>query len=147
MNKPKPINGRNKGASAEREFSRLVFEGIGIKLARNLEQSRAGGCDLVVTGPMVAPAAQYLAGLSIEVKRYATAVPSDIRGWWEQSVAQAIRTEREPILAYKLDRRDWQVMAPLHLVHRGAPHDMGFPLAVRMTLGGWFTLIMTQPTQ
>ena len=147
MTKPKPINSRNKGASAERAFAQLVLDGIGVSLARNLEQTRSGGCDLVVTGPMAAPYAQYVAGLSIEVKRYASAVPSDIRGWWDQAVAQAIRTEREPLLAYKLDRRDWQVMIPLHLLHRDAPHDMGFSLAVRMTLGGWFTLVMTQPSQ
>lgn len=145
MKKQKPINSRNKGASAEREFSRLVLDGIGVKLARNLEQTRAGGCDLVVTGPMAAPYAQYVSSLSIEVKRYATAVPSDVRGWWEQATAQAIRTEREPLLAYKLDRREWQIMVPLHLLHREAPRDMGFPYAVRLTLGGWFTLVMTQP--
>lgn len=147
MTKPKPINSRNKGASAERAFAQLVLDGIGVSLARNLEQTRSGGCDLVVTGPMAAPYAQYVAGLSIEVKRYASAVPSDIRGWWEQAVFQAARTEREPLLAFKLDRRDWQIMVPLHLVHREAPRDTGYPLAVSMTLGGWFTLVMTQPSQ
>jgi hypothetical protein len=141
----KPVNGRNKGAAAEREFSRLVFDGIGVRLARNLEQSRAGGCDLIVTGPMVAPAAQYIAGLSIEIKRYAQAVPSDIRTWWEQATAQAIRAEREPMLAYKLDRRDWAILVPLHCLHRQAPRDYGFALAVTLTAGGWFTLVMTQP--
>lgn len=40
------INSRNKGASAEREFSNIIYQWAGIRLIRNLEQSRSGGFDL-----------------------------------------------------------------------------------------------------
>lgn len=37
------INSRTKGATAEREFSTIIHEWSGIRLIRNLEQSRSGG--------------------------------------------------------------------------------------------------------
>jgi hypothetical protein len=44
------INSRGKGASSEREFCNIIQQWSGIRLIRNLEQSRSGGFDLVVHG-------------------------------------------------------------------------------------------------
>ena len=44
------VNSQRKGASAEREVAGLIALNLGIKLKRNLEQTRGGGHDLVLDG-------------------------------------------------------------------------------------------------
>ena len=44
------VNSQRKGASAEREVAGLIALNLGIKLKRNLEQTRGGGHGLVLDG-------------------------------------------------------------------------------------------------
>ena len=75
-----PVNGRAKGAAAEREFISLMREYCGEvideNVKRNLEQVRNGGHDIVGLGDW-----------AVEVKRYKTAGDADIRDWWDQVVS------------------------------------------------------------
>ncbi len=91
------INSRQKGAGGEREFSRVLFDHLGVRLERNLEQSRAGGHDLLVTGSC--PVSRALDKFAVEVKRYSSITPALIRRWWEQAEAQARRADKTPCLA------------------------------------------------
>ena len=105
---------RTKGASGEREFARLIDEHLGVRLARNLEQSRQGGHDLTLADPEDAnPVARELARYAVEVKRHARATPALLRGWWSQAVEQARRVGLLPCLAYRPDRQDWRIVLPL----------------------------------
>lgn len=105
-----PVNGRAKGAGGERDFINamrdLCGELISDEVKRNLEQVRNGGHDIVGMG-----------NWAVEVKRYKSAGDADIRKWWEQAVKQANDVSKLPVLAYRLDRREWRVRVPLsHLM-------------------------------
>ncbi|MEQ1638799.1 MAG: hypothetical protein ABL903_19240 [Methylococcales bacterium] len=80
-----PINSRTKGAAAEREFSNLINDHAGIKLIRNLEQSRSGGHDLVVHPEESGIVADGFRTLAIECKRYSSVTPGLISLWWMQA--------------------------------------------------------------
>ncbi len=108
----KPINSRAKGANGEREFSRLILEHLGVSTARNLEQSRQGGHDLMPVG--TDPVSLALDAYAIEVKRYAAITPAMLAGFWEQAESQARRASKTPALAYRADRQEWGVIVPLH---------------------------------
>lgn len=66
---------RNKGASGEREVLALLSERLGIKLERNLSQTRSGGADCIQLGR-----------IRLEVKRQERL---NISGWWKQAEEQA----------------------------------------------------------
>lgn len=89
---------RSKGANAEREFAQLLGERLGLKLERNLEQTRKGGHDLL-----------GIPGLAIEVKRCEQLA---INQWWRQAVRQASEG-LIPCLAYRQNRKPWLVALPL----------------------------------
>lgn len=72
---------------------------------RNLEQVRNGGHDIVGLGDW-----------AVEVKRYKTAGDADIKTWWEQAERQADDVNKTPVLAYRLDRREWRVRVPLYIL-------------------------------
>lgn len=93
------INSRDKGASGEREFSRLVLDELRVKLARNLEQSRSGGHDLEPVGDC--PTAKALGRFAIECKRWASISPAMLGKFWQQAEAQAHRADRIPCLALR----------------------------------------------
>ena len=44
------VNSQRKGVSAEREVAGLIALNLGIKLKRNLEQTRGGSLDLISNG-------------------------------------------------------------------------------------------------
>ena len=93
---------RRKGATAERELAKILFDELGIELKRNLDQTRDGGYDLVGLD------------LAIEVKRR----ESESRGsWWVDAVKKA--GKKIPVLAYRSNRRPWQFMLPLEAVIHG----------------------------
>ncbi len=102
---------RRKGATAEREFAKVLGDLVGEPelLCRNLEQCRTGGDDLRIKQERLnnTDLVSRLDGFSIEVKRYATAQPSAVRGWWQQSVRQARDRLKLPLLAYRCDRQPW----------------------------------------
>jgi hypothetical protein len=66
---------RNKGASGEREVLALLSERLGIKLERNLSQTRSGGADCIQLGR-----------IRLEVKRQEQL---NISNWWKQAQEQA----------------------------------------------------------
>ena len=111
------INSRSKGKTGELELARLLFDEFEVKATRNLEQSRAGGCDLILSadkpdGPIV-----YLSRFSPEVKRYASQVkPSIMLDWWNQASTQAEKAGKLPLLAYRFDRLEWMVRLPLEVL-------------------------------
>jgi len=89
------INSRTKGASAEREVFKIISDQVGIKVERNLVQTREGGSDTVV------------GEWAIEVKRQETL---SINVWWEQAVEQALRVNKKPMLIYRKSRMPWKVV-------------------------------------
>ena len=94
---------RRKGAKGEREFLNKLSELMGIeKLGRNLTQTRSGGCDCI-----------ELPGLAIEVKR---AKKPLFTQWMNQAIENAETLGCVPILAYRLDRQEWNIKAPLSWV-------------------------------
>ena len=82
------INSRNKGASAELEFSNIVYQWSGIRLIRKLEQSRSGGHDLIVHADEVGQVADSFRSLAIEIKRHSKVTPGLIKTWWQQAQQQ-----------------------------------------------------------
>lgn len=97
------INSRAKGASAERELIKELGGYLGdVQLKRNLEQTRAGGHDIL-----------GLEGFAIEVKRYKALTEAMLDGFWDQAVEQADRVGARPVLAYREDFRSWRVRVQL----------------------------------
>lgn len=89
---------RRKGAAFEREVAIKIRDNLGYDCKRNLEQYQQGGDDL-----------SGVPGWSIECKRYATCVPSDIKTFWLQCEAQAAAKGLRPVLIVKQDRKPIQV--------------------------------------
>jgi hypothetical protein len=95
---------RNKGANGEREVLALLGERLGMKLERNLSQTRNGGADCVELGR-----------IRLEVKRQERL---NITAWWKQAEEQSLllvtnvtnnnKGERLiPALAYRQSRKPW----------------------------------------
>jgi len=89
---------RRKGAAFEREVAIKIRDNLGYDCKRNLEQYQQGGDDL-----------SGVPGWSIECKRYATCVPSDLKTFWLQCEAQAAAKGLRPVLIVKQDRKPIQV--------------------------------------
>ena len=131
------INSRAKGASSEREFSNLVYQWSGIRLIRNLEQSRSGGFDLIVHVDEVGQVADSFKTLAIECKRYSRVTPGLIKTWWTQARSQAEPNGLTPILAYRADRQDWQVIAPLYLINATMSCNLGLESTAVLSVIGF----------
>jgi Holliday junction resolvase len=84
---------RTKGAVAERELFKLIGLEFGISVQRNLLQTREGGSDTSV------------GEWAIEVKRQET---FSFDAWWAQSVDQAKRAGKRPMLAYRKSHQPWR---------------------------------------
>ena len=108
------INSRAKGKAGELEVVHILREELGIEACRNLDQWRDGGCDIL-----------GIEGWAIEVKRAKTAKFAD---WWDQAVRQA-GISKIPALWYRLDRKQWKVIIPLHAINK----DFGFHLSLEWT--------------
>jgi hypothetical protein len=135
------INSRAKGASAELEFSNIIYQWAGIRLIRNLEQSRSGGHDLIVHADEFGPVADSFRTLAIEIKRHSKVTPGLIKAWWAQAQQQAEHNELTPILAYRADRQDWQVIAPLHLINATMSRNMGLDSTCSVSVKGFCSII------
>ncbi|MEI6069773.1 MAG: hypothetical protein WCP96_20745 [Methylococcaceae bacterium] len=131
------INSRTKGATAEREFSNAIYEWAGVRLVRNLQQSRSGGYDLIVHDDEAGQVADAYRGLAIEIKRHAAVTPALIKKWWQQAVAQASPKNLTPILAYRADRQDWQVITPLYLINAAMSRNLGLESTAVLSVGGF----------
>jgi hypothetical protein len=86
------INSRTKGAAAEREVFALISDALGIKVERNLVQTRDGGYHTAV------------GGWAIEVKRQEILHLPD---WWRQCCEQAKNAHFKPMLIYRKSRQPW----------------------------------------
>ncbi|MFI3198106.1 MAG: hypothetical protein QX196_07280 [Methylococcaceae bacterium] len=131
------INSRTKGASAEREFSNAIYEWAGIRLVRNLEQSRSGGFDLQVHDDELGAVADAYRGLAIECKRYGKVTPGLIKTWWAQAMKQAEPKQLIPILAFRADRGQWQVIAPLYLINAAMSKNLGLESTAVLSVSGF----------
>jgi Holliday junction resolvase len=114
-----PINSRTKGSATEREFSKRIEKNLGIKLIRNLEQTRGGGHDLIPEHSAVGPLADQFRKLAIECKRYAKVMRADLERFWVQTTEQAGKIEGVPVLAYRANFEDWKVVVPVGYVNGG----------------------------
>lgn len=131
----KKINSRAKGAAAERELINLLSENLGDFLTepmkRNLEQTRAGGHDIV-----------GLPGWAIEVKRYKALTEGLLEGFWEQAVRQAQEVGAKPALAYREDFRSWRVRIRLSdLTDWGDPGWTGVEWTADLSLDGFAAVV------
>ena len=120
---------KRKGASGERELAAALHDALGVRLVRNLEQSRSGGHDLDVDADDTGNAAEALRGFAIECKRVRAAPASDVALWWRQTCAQAVRADRVPLLAYRADRGAWAFVLPLAVLVPGAVCTMTVDVA------------------
>lgn len=93
----RPGGGRAKGASFEREVAGLLFDELGIKFKRDIEQYRQSGLGDLIPCDGGFP-------FSIECKRYADGYLARDE-WWEQACAAAMAAGLLPSLIYKFDRR------------------------------------------
>ena len=135
------INSRTKGAGAELEFSNIIYQWANVRLIRNLEQSRSGGHDLIVHADEVGPVADSFRSLAIECKRYGKVTPGLIKTWWQQAREQAELNGLQPILAYRADRQDWQVITPLHVINGSMSINMGLDSTCSVSVQGFCAVI------
>lgn len=136
-----PINSKAKGASAEREFSSEVHQWTGIKLIRNLEQSRSGGFDLIVHPDEVGAVSNAFRTLAIECKRYGKVTPGLIAAWWKQTRLQAEPDQLYPVLAYRADRTEWRVVTPLSLINPDLPRSLELDSTATMALPAFCAVV------
>lgn len=115
---------RNKGASGERELAGLIHDHLGVRMVRNLEQSRAGGHDLVVHETSTGTVADRLREFAPEVKRHRRATETLRQTWWTQACEQAAVAGLLPLLAYREDRAAWRLVLPLAQINPELPDDL-----------------------
>lgn len=102
----KSINSRAKGQRAEREIANILNNIIAEQCAlfnatppimpyvqRNQNQSAVGGADLINTFDF-----------AIEIKNCQTL---QIKKWWQQTVSQAEKINKTPILLFRQNRKGW----------------------------------------
>lgn len=100
------VNGRNKGAAYERTIAQQLFNELGIKFKRDLEQYRAGAhADLIADDPDFC--------FTLELKRYKDGPIGGSPSWWQQVEVAAEREGKWPCLIYKYDRKADRVVIPL----------------------------------
>lgn len=113
-----PINSRQKGKNGELEVVHILREELGLETTRNLDQWRDGGSDIL-----------GVEGWAIEVKRAKT---PQLKNWWEQTVKQA-GISSFPCLWYRLDRKYWRVVVPLHAITKDFGYNVDLEWTVEMT--------------
>jgi len=135
------IDSRAKGAGAELEFCNIVYQWAGIKLIRNLEQSRSGGYDLIVHDDETGLIADSWRSLAIEIKRHAKATPALIDSWWTQARRQSERHRLNPVLAYRSNRENWNVIVPLYLVNPSLTRNLGLDCTATVSPIGFCSIV------
>lgn len=135
------INSRQKGAGAEREFAGLIADWAGIRLIRNLEQTRSGGHDLIVHPDEAGPVADAFRQLAIECKRYQTATDAQIQKWWAQAVIQAEGAGLIPLLAYRANRAAWRVVVPICRINPALGTSQQIEHAATLTVEGFCLVV------
>ena len=95
------VNNRTRGHSGEREAVNLIKDNLGIDCSRNLDQTRDGGCDII------------LPGWAVEVKRCRKVTEPLKRSWWAQAHRQAEAMQLEPVVLFRADRAPWKALVAL----------------------------------
>lgn len=118
---------RTKGQAGEREIAALVRDLTGWDVRRRVRQ-HVGDSDL-----------EGVSGWSIEVKRHARVLRSDIAAWWAQTVEQAKRSGSTPVLFSRADRDQWRATWPLAvlLVEQRADYWRDIAWAAETTVEAW----------
>lgn len=132
---------RSKGAAGEREVCRTLHDLLGIRLIRNLDQSRSGGHDLSVNPDDTGPAADALREFAPEVKRHARATDALLAQWWQQTTDQAARADLRPLLIYRQDRQEWRAVLRLADLRPDLPVWSGREWTAEVSLQGLAALI------
>lgn len=107
-------NSRRKGKNSELEVALILYDQLGVRVKRNLEQSRNGGHDLVVVDPHASEVDRSLDEFAIEVKRHSRITDGMIDGFWSQAIQQAEDARKIPALIFRQDRMAWRVMIPMN---------------------------------
>jgi len=105
---------RTKGHAGERELAALLAELTGHDVRRRVRQHQ-GDSDL-----------EGLPGWSVECKRYRSAAPCEVAGWWAQAASQAEQDGTRPVLFYRLDRHPWRCVWPADLHTGRRPVSVSF---------------------
>ena len=112
------INSRAKGLRGEREIRNLIQELTGFRLARNTEQSEKGGYDLKVDLTGLKTTHEKL--LALKFDAFAFEIKNTARefqhAYWVQTVEQAVRYARHPVLMYKIPLKGWRVATCLYVL-------------------------------
>jgi hypothetical protein len=104
---------RTKGKVSERFVRNFIEEYTGVRLSRNPDQSESGGYDLKVDLSLCKTAGAKVKALAfdewaIEIKDHKDL---SVGAWWEQTVDQAIKYGRKPVLIYHVPRTaNWLVV-------------------------------------
>ena len=138
---------REKGANAERELIGAIYDELGVRLMRNLEQSRAGGHDLTLAPGETGPVAEALGRFAVEVKRHARADRSALRAWWAQAETQAETAGLVPVLAYRVDRAPWRIILPLVELREGLTRAPGLDFTAELSLLAFCALVREGRTE
>lgn len=118
---------RRKGGEGERELVRYLRDLLGEDVARNLDQVRDGGGDIL------------LSRWSIEAKR---AKQASLGPWWAQAVEQGEPLGYWPALAYRLDHQSWRVRVPLvALTDAAGPLD-ALEWTAELSLAGFAAVVI-----
>lgn len=110
---------KQKGKRGEHDFT----QELGFTLGRIKERKRLAGhpawehaprafVDVQANGSDI----QSIDGLAIEVKRQETLA---VKAWWRQTERQADNLGAIPILAYRQNRKSWNVCLPAYLLGLG----------------------------
>ena len=91
---------RNKGAAFEREVAQMIYDHLGLRMQRNLEQYRTRGLGDLIGWDFVL----------IECKRHATATRAQVDAWWDETVREASTVQLKPVLFYRADRQPVRVV-------------------------------------
>lgn len=134
------MSSRDKGKRGELELSNDLAAELGVRLERNLDQCRNGGCDLLPAEhpDNWGPIERELAKHSIEVKRQAR---PQLSAWWEQTVEQAKASGKRPVLAYRLDYQQWRVRIPLREFGLYAHDEGDLDGTAELSLPAWASVI------
>jgi len=116
---------RTKGAAAERELLKLLSDGLGLNLTRNLTQTREGGADC-----------DDLEGYALEIKRHETL---QLTTWWRQAVEQA--GDKVPVLAYRQSRHPWLFVVPMSCLNKDFHIGNEFEFTATLSIQGFILLV------
>jgi hypothetical protein len=120
-----------KGATFEREVAGLLFDELGIKFKREIEQYRQADLGDLVPCDGTFP-------FTIECKRYADGYLAK-DAWWDQACAAAKAANLIPSLVYRFDRRPIICRIPIQafVLMSGSELDYGWTETADVTFSAY----------